>query len=339
MTLDKRLCGILLHDLVARPHGSGDFGPAPITSRFGSPQCAKRVAALASHSDRPRQLAIRERLRFRRLAALVALEPLRNVLAASIESPRAPPTSSRGRLDFDRVVPQRMQAFAPCGRWFFARGGGRRTHDFKRFAERSAMARRLCAFYASIRTIARTASGVDPVDEALARRAPKAAGGGRRAPRSGDRVLEFVQLVFFTQWRALKRYATTRHSHHRRSPDFLCPSFRRLLGRPGLFRLASVANHWWCGCAAGLLLAHRATLGQSAVRLGENGGGRLRGGSRARHELARADLVRLDPSAVCAYWEIPGLLPGLGEGRWVPAPGVACSTRLRAALRRPAGDR
>ena len=55
--------------------------------------------------------------------------------------------------------------------------------------------------------------------------------------------------------------------------------------------------------------------------------------ARVAHELARADLVRIDHfRGFAGYWEIPATAPTAIEGRWVTAPGQALFKALKQAL-------
>jgi len=150
--------------------------------------------------------------------------------------------------------------------------------------------------------------------------------GGRRAPRSGDRVLEIVQWCFLTPMESTGTLRQRQgHSHHRRSADFIA-IIPPTAAAPACSASTSVANHCGRGCAAGLLLATGQTSWAIPLYAGD-GAGRLRGGLHARAtNSAAADLVRLDHFRVCRPTGRSRSPADCGSRAVVPRR-VACSTR------------
>jgi 4-alpha-glucanotransferase len=342
MTLDQRLCGILLHPTsLPGPHGSGDFGPAAyhfVDWLAASAQSVWQLLPLTPIG--PGNSPYASVSAFAGSPLLVALEPLLErgwlpsiEIAASAADPQA-----AGRLDFDRVVPQRMQGLRRAADGFFARAAAAERTDFEAFCRSEAQWLDDYALFMTLDTDYR-AHGIwswTQWDEALARRAPKALAEAAARHAQAIAFWKFVQWCFFTQWRELKRYANDKGIRIIGDlPIFIAHHSADCWARPDLFRLDERGEPL---VVAGVPPDYFSPTGQrwgnplyAWEKMAQDGFAWWI--ARARHELARADLVRLDHfRGFAAYWEIPVSCPTAVEGRWVPAPGVALFDALRAAL-------
>ena len=126
MTTDRRLCGILLHPTsLPGPHGSGDLGPPAyhfVDWLAAAAQNLWQILPLTPIG--PGNSPYASVSAFAGSPLLVALEPLveKKWLAPLNAAAKAAFGNEKYKLDFDRVVPLRMQALQRAGDGFVARG-------------------------------------------------------------------------------------------------------------------------------------------------------------------------------------------------------------------------
>ena len=339
-TLDRRLAGVLLHPTsLPGPHGSGDFGPDArhfVDWLVGAGQNIWQVLPLTPIG--PGNSPYASVSAFAGSPLLVALEPLvaRGWLGAIDALELADVCADR--IDFDRVVPWRMGKLRHAHAGFEHHATAADRDAFAAFC--SAQSHWL-ADYALFMALdehyrAQRVWRWPQWNSALARRDPAALAAARTRHADALRFWQFVQWCFFAQWREVKAYANSRGI--------------RLIGDLPIF----VAHHsadCWANRALFQLDAQFEPQVVAGVppdffsATGQRWGNPLydwaamqRDGfawwiARTKHELARADLVRVDHfRGFAGYWEIAASCPTAIDGRWVPAPGQALFEALRDAI-------
>lgn len=339
-TFDRRMAGVLLHPTsLPGPHGSGDFGPAAfhfIDWLATAAQSLWQVLPLVpvGHGSSPYSSVSA----FAGSPLLLALEPLveRGWLApiAAGELQDFPAE----RIDFERVIPWRMAKLQAAHAGFLRSASP---------AERKALADFCTAESAWLDDYALFMALDDhyrarqiwrwPLwDASLARREPKAMAAARRTHAGAIGFWQFTQWCFGTQWQALQAHA------HRRGvrivgdlPIFVGHHSADCWARPDLFQLdAAFEPRVVAGVPPDFFSATGQRWGNPLYdwqAMGKEGYAWWI--ARLRHELRRADLVRIDHfRGFAGYWEIPADCPTAIDGRWVPAPGEALFQALKQSL-------
>ena len=342
MTTDRRLCGILLHPTsLPGPHGSGDFGPSAyyfVDWLVAAAQNLWQILPLTPIG--PGNSPYASVSAFAGSPLLVALEPLveRGWLAPLNAAEKAAFGTEKFKLDFDRVVPLRMQALQRAADGFLARGGTAERDDFAAFSRSEAHWLDDYALFMALDTQyrAREVWSWTKWDQGLARRVPQAMADAAQRNAKAITFWKFVQWCFFTQWRALKRHANDKGIRIVGDlPIFIAHHSADCWARPDLFRLDASGEP---RVVAGVPPDYFSPTGQRWGNPLYDWEKMAKDGfawwiARARHELARADLVRVDHfRGFAAYWEIPATCPTAVEGTWQPAPGTALFDAMRAAL-------
>jgi 4-alpha-glucanotransferase len=337
---EPRRAGVLLHPTsLPGPHGSGDFGPAAyhfIDWLVAAGQNLWQVLPLTPIG--PGNSPYASVSAFAGSPLLVALEPLvaRGWLAAVDEAERAGLAADRVR--FDRVVPFRMQRLRAAAAAFAQRAGAAERAEFTDFCRAESHWLDDYALFMALDDQYR-ARGIGlwtQWDAGHAHRDPAALALARQSLRAELAFWQFVQWCFFSQWRAIKRYA------HERGvqvvgdmPIFVAHHSADCWARKDLFLLDARGEPT---VVAGVPPDYFSATGQRWGNPLYDWAAMEREGfkwwiARMRHELARADLVRIDHfRGFAGYWEIPADRPTAIDGRWVPAPGVALFEALRSAL-------
>jgi 4-alpha-glucanotransferase len=339
-TTELRRSGVLLHPTsLPGPNGSGDFGPAAFHFIDWLVAAGQRVwQVLPLTPIGPGNSPYASVSAFAGSPLLVALEPLiaRGWLAAIDDAQRA--GLDHDRVHFGRVVPFRMQRLRTAATAFAQRATAAERAEFDDFcrAEASwlddyALFMALDAKYQS-----RKVPSWAQWDDGHARREPAALAAAGKTLRSDIGFWKFVQWCFFSQWRAIRRYA------HERGvqivgdlPIFVAHHSSDCWARPDLFQLDAKGEP---KVVAGVPPDYFSPTGQRWGSPLYDWAAMQREGfrwwiARMKHELARADIVRVDHfRGFAGYWEIPASCPTAIEGRWVPAPGVALFDALRSAL-------
>lgn len=338
-TLDRRLAGVLLHPTsLPGPHGSGDFGPAArhfvdwlVSAGLNIWQMLPLTPIGAGNSPYASVSA------FAGSPLLVALEPLvgRGWLVAIDASPWR---GSADRVDFARVVPWRMAQLrhAHVGFEHHAAAGDRAAFDAFCVEEADWLADYALFMALDEHHRERQVWSWPKWDAALARREPAALAAARAQHAAELRFWQFVQWCFFSQWGEVKAYANARGVRLIGDlPIFVAHHSADCWSHPTLFQLDATFEPT---VVAGVPPDFFSATGQRWGNPLYDWPAMQRDGfawwiARTKHELARADLVRVDHfRGFAGYWEIPASCATALEGRWVPAPGWALFEALRAAL-------
>ena len=339
-TLDHRRSGILLHPTsLPGPHGSGDFGPAAfhfIDWLVSAGQSVWQVLPLTPIG--PGNSPYASVSAFAGSPLLVALEPLvaRGWLAPLDEAQLG--RLAAPRVDFDRVVPLRMGRLRAAAQAFAQRASAADRAEYDAFCAAEAHWLDDYALFMALDAHYR-ARGIGrwtQWDAAHARRDPATLAAARKALREEIGFWHFVQWCFFSQWRSVKRYANERGVQIVGDlPIFVAHHSADCWARPDLYLLDANGEPI---VVAGVPPDYFSATGQRWGNPLYDWGAMLREGfgwwvARMKHELARADLVRVDHfRGFAGYWEIPATCPTAIEGCWVPAPGAELFDALGAAL-------
>ncbi len=339
MTRPRR-SGILLHPTsLPGPHGSGDFGPAAYHFVDWLVAAGQRVwQVLPLTPIGPGNSPYASVSAFAGSPLLVALEPL--IDKGWIDAADAATGSSLpvGHVDFERAAPWRMARLREAA-FRFERDAA--SDDRAAFAEFSAAEAHWLDDYGLFMALdgqhrKQAIWSWTEWDPGCARRDPVALAAARTQWREEIGFWQFVQWCFFTQWRALKHYANQREVQLVGDlPIFVAHHSADCWARPDLFLLDAQGKPRF---VAGVPPDYFSATGQRWGNPLYDWQAMQREGfawwiARMRHELARADVVRIDHfRGFAACWEIPAACPTAVEGRWVPAPGDALFEALQAAL-------
>jgi 4-alpha-glucanotransferase len=340
MILDQRRGGVLLHPTsLPGPHGSGDFGPGAyhfIDWLASAAQSVWQVLPLTpvGYGDSPYASVSA----FAGSPQLVALEPLveRGWLAPI--APEELQGFSAQRVEFRRVAPWRLAKLGAACDGFLAHGSADDHAAFDAFCAEHAHWLDDYALFMALDTAYRAQQvwSWTQWEPGLAKRQKKALAAARSAHASALRFWQFVQWCFSTQWRAVQDYA---HGKGVRIvgdlPIFVAQHSADCWARPDLFLLDA---NFEPKVVAGVPPDFFSATGQRWGNPLYDWKAMKKEGfawwiARLKHELARADLVRIDHfRGFAGYWEIPASCPTAIDGRWVPAPGEALFNALKAAL-------
>ena len=335
-----RRSGILLHPTsLPGPHGSGDFGPAAyhfVDWLVAAGQRAWQVLPLTPIG--PGNSPYASVSAFAGSPWLVALEPLIDkgwIDAADAATGNSLP---RSHVDFERTVPWRMARLREAFTRFTCMAS-----DDDRFALAT-----FCAAEAGWLDDYALFMALDGHHQrqqiwnwtgweaGCARRDPEALRTARAQWQPEIGFWCFVQWCFFTQWRALRCYANERDVQLVGDlPIFVAHHSADCWARPDLFLLDAEGEP---RVVAGVPPDYFSATGQRWGNPLYDWPAMQQEGfawwiARMRHELARADVVRIDHfRGFAAYWEIPASAPTAVDGRWVPAPGATLFKALQAAL-------
>ncbi len=335
-----RRSGILLHPTsLPGPHGSGDFGPAAyhfVDWLVAAGQRAWQVLPLTPIG--PGNSPYASVSAFAGSPWLVALEPLIDkgwIDAADVATGNSLP---RSHVDFERTVPWRMARLREAFTRFTCMAS-----DDDRFALAT-----FCAAEAGWLDDYALFMALDGHHQrqqiwnwtgweaGCARRDPEALRTARAQWQPEIGFWCFVQWCFFTQWRALRCYANERDVQLVGDlPIFVAHHSADCWARPDLFLLDAEGEP---RVVAGVPPDYFSATGQRWGNPLYDWPAMQQEGfawwiARMRHELARADVVRIDHfRGFAAYWEIPASAPTAVDGRWVPAPGATLFKALQAAL-------
>jgi 4-alpha-glucanotransferase len=340
MSPASRHCGVLLHPTsLPGPHGSGDLGPAAFhfvdwlaTAGQDLWQMLPLVPVGPGNSPYASASA------FAGSPLLIALEPLtergwldRRTLAEAAGL-RA------DRVDFARVIPWRMGRLREACAGFALRASAADRADLAAFCnahahwlDDHALFMALDAHYAA-RGIACWTQWAD----GHARRHEAALAAARVALAGEIEFQRFVQWCFQRQWEALRQHAAARGVRLIGDlPIFVAHHSADCWAHQPLFRLDAAGEPI---VVAGVPPDYFSATGQRWGNPLYDWQAMQRDGfawwvARLRHELARADLVRIDHfRGFAACWEIPATCPTAIDGRWVEAPGAALFEAARNTL-------
>jgi 4-alpha-glucanotransferase len=332
-----RSSGVLLHPTsLPGPHGSGDLGPSArhfVDWLAVGGQGLWQVLPLGDIG--PGHSPYMSPSAFAGNVLLVDLGELRERGWLDDADLASPPTSSEQRIDFDIVIPWRMERLARAAHAFEARASAAERADFHAFRARHAA---WLADYALFRALDEHHGGLPwcDWDAPLAARAPAALAGARQAHAARIAFWEFCQWCFFRQWLALRTYA---NEHRVRIvgdvPIFVSYQSAEAWARPGLFELDEQGRQTVvAGVPPDLFSATGQHWGNPLYRWPAHAAeGYAWWTQRIRHTLTLVDLARIDHfRGFEACWEIPAGEATAVNGRWRPGPGDALFEALAEAL-------
>jgi 4-alpha-glucanotransferase len=339
-TLDRRLAGILLHPTsLPGPHGSGDLGPAAFHFVDWLAAAGQRVWQMLPLTPvGPGNSPYASVSAYAGSPLLVALEPLveRGWLAADAVADVRDFDASR--VDYEHVTPWRMARLRAAHAGFVARAP---TAERAAYASFRATEARWLADYALFMALDahHRQHGVwqwPQWQSGLARRDPAALTAARGTHAAEIDFWCFVQWCFATQWQALHAHARARGIRIVGDlPIFVAHHSADCWARPDLFLLDA---DFTPRVVAGVPPDYFSATGQRWGNPLYDWPAMQREGytwwiGRVKHELARADMVRVDHfRGFAGYWEIDAACPTAIDGRWQAAPGKALFDALRAEL-------
>ncbi len=339
-TLDRRLAGVLLHPTaLPGPHGIGDFGPAAkhfIDWLVSAAQTIWQVLPLTPVG--PGNSPYASVSAFAGSPLLVALEPLieRGWLAPI--DPHELKDFSADRVDFERVAPWRMATLRRAHAGFESRASAAERDTYSAFCVQHATWLDDYALFMALDEHYRAHQvwHWPQWDAALARRDAQALAAARAQHANALRFWKFVQWCCFTQWHDVKAYANARDIRIVGDlPIFVAHHSADCWAHASLFQLdAGLQPRVVAGVPPDFFSATGQRWGNPlydwpAMR----SDGFAWWIARVKHELMRADILRVDHfRGFAGYWEIPADCPTAVEGRWVGAPGRELLAALRTAL-------
>lgn len=337
---DRRRAGILLHPTsLPGMHGSGDFGPAAY--HFVDWLAAARQnlwQMLPLTPVGPGNSPYASVSAFAGSPLLVALEPLIDRGWLAPVDTGALGDGDAGAIDYERVAPWRMAQLRDAHAGFVARASEADRTAFAAFEAGQVHWLPDYALFMALDAHHRD-RGIERWtlwDAPLARRIPEALAAARIAFEGEIAFWCFVQWCFASQWQALHAYARAKGIEVVGDlPIFVAHHSADCWARPDLFLLDAAGEPQ---VVAGVPPDYFSATGQRWGNPLYDWAAMQREGfawwiGRLRHELGRADRVRIDHfRGFAAYWEIPADCPTAVDGRWVPAPGEALFAALRDAL-------
>lgn len=328
--LSSRSSGIMLHPTsLPGPFGVGDLGPE--ARRFvdylaSAGQALWQVLPFGptGYGDSPYQC-------FSALAGnplLISLEDLAG------EVPR-PPSFPADRVDFERVLPWKTAALEAAAQWFQQSATKEHRRAFEDFCCQNAGWLEDYALFQSIKQL-------DPSriwnqwDEDICARDPAAVKRWRIRLAQTIDTHKFLQYAFFSQWNALRAYASERGVRIMGDlPIYVAHDSVDVWANRAYFQLDARGNPL---AVAGVPPDYFSATGQLWGNPLYNWDALARNGydwwvTRFRALLKLFDVVRLDHfRGFEAYWEIPAGAPTAETGRWVKGPGRDLFLTLRREL-------
>lgn len=331
-----RASGVLLHPTsLPGPHGSGDLGPAAyhfVDWLRSAGQQLWQVLPLggigAGHSPYMSSSAFAGNLLLVDLAELQQ----RGWLAA--DALAAPPADSPGCVDFDHVVPWRMQRLTMAASAFADHAGAADRAAYEDFCASHADWLPDYALYMALAQ--RHGGNWTAWDPPLARRDPTALAAARRALAEPIAFWQFGQWCFFRQWAALRAHAHAQGVQLVGDvPIFVAHASTDVWVHQGLFELDNAGRPTVvAGVPPDYFSAEGQRWGNPLYRWPAHAAeGYAWWTQRLRRTLALVDIVRIDHFRGFAdYWEIPAEQPTALHGRWRDGPGLALFDAMAAAL-------
>ena len=332
--LNQRTSGVLLHvTSLPGPHGCGDFGPSALHFVDWLCGAGQRVWQLlplnpigAGHSPYSSVSA------FAGNPLLVALEPL---AARGWLDIGEVPAFDAARVDFDAVIPWRMQRLRRAMQGFTARANAAELAAFEAWCQEQAGWLDDYALFMALEA----ANGGAPWwhwDPALLRRQPQALDIERRRAAGEIAFWKFVQWCFDAQWAHIKAYANARGIAIMGDlPIFIARHSADCWARPDLYFLD---EHFEPTVVAGvppdLFSATGQRWGNPLYRWDRMAAEGYRWWiDRVRRALDHADVFRIDHfRGFAGYWEVPASSPTAMDGRWVDGPDRALFDAIAVAL-------
>jgi 4-alpha-glucanotransferase len=323
-----RASGVLLHPTsLPGPHGSGDFGADArhfVDWLVAGGQTLWQILPLGGIG--PGNSPYMSTSAFAGNVLLIDLAELQQQgwLDAADLAPAVGLTAER--VDFEAVVPFRMERLARAAERFAGQGT---LQQRQAYAEFVAGQRSWLDDYALFMALCEANDWRDWCDwaPALASRQPQALAAARA--EHGDRVhfWQFCQWAFFRQWLALKAYANEQGVQIvGDAPIFIAHQSADVWAHQALFELGPDGRPTVvAGVPPDFFSETGQRWGNPLYRWSEHAGdGYAWWVERVRLTFELVDYVRIDHfRGFAGYWEIPADEPTAVKGRWVPGPGEA----------------
>ncbi|WP_298291986.1 4-alpha-glucanotransferase [Thiomonas sp.] len=245
------------------------------------------------------------------------------------------PGLSDGVVDFDRVIPFRLQRLQRAAQRFATQASAAERAELQAFCAGQAA---WLDDYALFMALSEHAGGAPWMHwpAPLAQRQPQALAQAREQHAQRIAFWTFAQWCFFRQWAALRAYA---HSRNVRlvgdMPIFLSLDSADVWARPDLFQLdADGQPTVVAGVPPDYFSATGQRWGNPLYRWQAHADeGFAWWIARLRATLALVDVVRIDHfRGFDSCWEIPAHHTTAIHGRWAPSPGQALFDAVTAAL-------
>ncbi|MBS0446357.1 MAG: 4-alpha-glucanotransferase [Proteobacteria bacterium] len=332
-----RASGVLLHPTsLPGPHGSGDFGPSAyhfVDWLAAAGQKLWQILPLGGIG--PGNSPYMSSSAFAGNVLLIDLGDLARhgwLDAADLEPP---PDLPAARVDYERVIPFRMERLARAAARFAERATDAERAALGAFRDANAVWLDDYALFMALGEAHDWAVWNDwPAP--LARREPKALAEARTLHAQRIAFWAFCQWRFYAQWHALKAYA---NRHDVRiigdTPIFIALQSAEVWARQELFELDPAGQPL---VVAGVPPDAFSTTGQHWGNPLYRWSAHAEEGyawwvERIRRTFELVDIVRIDHfRGFAAYWEIPAHERTAINGRWVPGPGAALFTAIAHAL-------
>ena len=332
-----RASGVLLHlTCLPGPHGSGDLGPGAYHFVDWLARAGQRLWQVlplggigAGHSPYASSSA------FAGNPLLIDLADLAEHGWLDAADLVADPPFDTAHVDYERVVPWRMERLARAAARFAAAGS---IEDKARHATFCREQRAWLDDHALFMALEEEHAGVPWCDwpAPLARRDPDAL--REAAARHADRIAlrTFCQWRFAEQWRRLHAHAHARGVHIMGdAPIFVAWQSADVWARPGLFELDATGRP---AVVAGVPPDYFSATGQRWGNPLYRWTAHAADGyawwiARVRHLFEWVDVLRIDHfRGIAAYWEIDAGEPTAIHGHWRPGPGEALFEAIEGAL-------
>jgi len=336
----SRASGVLLHPTsLPGPHGSGDLGPAAyhfVEWLAAGGQRLWQILPLGNIG--PGDSPYMSTSAFAGNVLLVDLGELRERGWLDEGDVAPPATRDEHRIDFEAVIPWRMERLARAARRFGEQATIEERADLSAFRARHASW--LSDFSLFMSLTEHVGAGGDSDwcdwDPPLATRDPAALAAASAQHASRMAFWEFCQWCFFRQWLRLRAYANERGVRIVGDvPIFIAHHSAECWARPELFELDAAGRQTVvAGVPPDLFSATGQHWGNPLYRwpahASENYAWWI---ERIRRTFELVDIARIDHfRGFVAYWEIPASEPTAMNGRWVPGPGEALFDAVTAAL-------
>lgn len=245
------------------------------------------------------------------------------------------PAFPEHRVDYLAVARWKHTILRQAAARFFRQGPSPLFGEFEAWCQQEAGWLENYALFMALKEAYNGAPWTD-WDSALAQRQPAALQRARQDLQGAVRVHQFIQFIFFRQWKALREYA---HAHGVRIigdiPIFVAHNSADVWAHPELFFLDHAGQPT---VVAGVPPDYFSPTGQRWGnplyrwdRMAQDQYAWW--AQRMRKTLALVDIVRVDHfRGFEAYWEVPAEEPTAIHGRWVPGPGLAFFHALEAEL-------
>jgi 4-alpha-glucanotransferase len=320
-----RSSGILLHPTsLPGPHGSGDFGLSAyhfIDWLLEAGQSLWQILPLG-----PVGLGNSPYMSLSTFAGnplLIDLDELAARGWLSVDEISDGKNFLSGSVEYERVIPFRMEKLLCASKNFFAEAGASDKSAFETFCKENAEWLEDYALFMALNEKFR-GKEFSTWDTPIARREPSAIAKAQEKLAEPIRFWKFTQWNFYRQWLALKKYANEKGVQIVGDiPIFVAYHSADVWARPELFYLDEYLRP---KVVAGVPPDYFSVTGQRwgnplyrwDVMKGNEYSWWIK---RIRTILSLMDIVRIDHfRGFVGYWEIPSSEPTAEHGRWVEGP-------------------